>query len=130
MLDAAGADSQFLMLVSMSSSDFVTLSLRIQRCLQVRVQRAAAALAQRKADARAAAEEAHKSGQGLGGPKHKQKPSSSFVTTSRDQVGLPAEACALMLINAACADGDLTSERPCPLTILAGPSGSRKTQAT
>ncbi|DBA85088.1 TPA: hypothetical protein ACH3X2_005812 [Trebouxia sp. C0005] len=61
---------------------------------QVRVQRAAAALAQRKATARAAAEEAQQSGQGLKGPKHKQGPSSSFMTMSRDQRQRPASALA------------------------------------
>jgi len=60
---------------------------------QVRVQRAAAALAQRKATARAAAEEAQQSGQGLKGPKHKQGPSSSFMSMSRDQVSLQSMPC-------------------------------------
>ncbi|DBA94839.1 hypothetical protein WJX77_007608 [Trebouxia sp. C0004] len=61
---------------------------------QVRVQRAAAALAQRKATARAAAEEAQQSGQGLKGPKHKQGPSSSFMSMSREQRQRPASAMA------------------------------------
>ena len=57
------------------------------------MQRAAAALAQRKATARAAAEEAQQSGQGLKGPMHKQGPSSSFMSMSRDQVSLQSMSC-------------------------------------
>lgn len=56
--------------------------------MQVRVQRAAAALAQRKANARAAAEQAEQAGLGGNGGRSKHQPSSSFTSMSRDQVGM------------------------------------------
>ena len=50
------------------------------------MQRAAAALAQRKANAHAAAEESEQAGHGAHGGKHKQHPSASFLSSSREQV--------------------------------------------